>query len=130
MPGMALLLVAFPVRGQSNSCMPAASDSAQIVNRIKWLLRDSSESSALSRASIGIDSADPATVAVVADTAVCTPGTNAITTRFQVAPPTSAQYLFVRVGPRYLAYDPGTSSGTLVFVLDRRLQYVKSVHGF
>lgn len=45
-------------------------------------------------------------------------------------PPETAQYVFVRVGPRYFAYDPGSTGGTLVFVLDATLQYIRSIFGF
>lgn len=129
--GMVLVFASSsPALGQSQYCLPAESDSAQLVQRIKWLLSDSSEASTLSRASLGITNVDPATVTVVTDSTVCTPGTNAITARFQLTPPTLAQYVFVVVGPRYFAYDPGSSGATLVFVLDETLQIIKSIFGF
>lgn len=100
-------------------CVAPAADGQSTVQGIKLELVRTDSAAIRFRNAFGIAGVDSSTVAVVSDTVVCTRIHQVVDSAFHITPPTPSAYLVVlRVGPRFISFNPTGTSPSALYITD------------
>lgn len=97
------------------SCLRADASSLTRIQAIKYNLAASDTQSVSWRVGSGLVGVDSGIVIVVADSTVCTRVTHVVDSVLGPMPSVAADLVVLRVGPRYIAFEP---EGSSMFFLD------------
>lgn len=100
-------------------CVSPGTDGQSVVQGIKLELVRPDSAAIRFRNAFGIAGVDSSTVAVVTDTLVCTRIHQVVDSAFKITPPSPSAYLVVvRVGSRFISFNPTGASPSALYITD------------